>query len=193
MLKYLVIVGAVVSFIGIANYIRQTLLGQTKPNRVTWFMWALAPLIATPAAISDGVTWAAIPVFMSGFGPLLVFISSFFNKNSYWKSTKFDYLCGLFSVLAFILWAITKNPNIAIIFAIASDGTAALPTIIKLWKHPETENISAFIGGTFSALTSFFAIQIWTFSSIGFPIYLISVNLIMIIAFYKNKLLKINS
>src|SRR3989344_785767 len=102
MLQYLVFLGAAANIGGAFFYIRDTLYRKTKPNRATWFMWSLAPLIATGAALSSGVGWAVLPVFMSGFGPLLVFIASFVNKNSYWKLEQFDYWCGLFSVLALL-------------------------------------------------------------------------------------------
>ena len=65
MLQYLVFVGAGVQLLGIAAYVKETLRGKTKPNKVTWLMWSIAPLIATFAALSDGVTLAALPVFMS--------------------------------------------------------------------------------------------------------------------------------
>lgn len=182
-LQYLVFVGAAAQLVGIFSYIKETLRGNNRPNKVTWLMWSVAPIIATFAAISDGIGWAVLPVFMAGFGPLLVFIISFVNKRSYWKLEKFDYLCGFFSILALILWAITKEPVIAIIFAIASDGFAAIPTLVKGWKHPETESIGPFAGGLFSAFTSFTAITIWGFAAVAFPIYLIILNssLILII------------
>src|SRR5262245_153782 len=72
--QYLVLFGAVLSITGWTAYIKNTLNGTTRPNRVTYAMWSVAPLIATVAAVVKGVTWAALPVFMSGFCPLLVFL-----------------------------------------------------------------------------------------------------------------------
>ena len=189
MVKYLVLLGAFISFLGIMRYVTATIRGFSKPNRVTWIMWSVAPMIATFAALSKGVTWAVLPVFMSGFGPALVVAASYFNKNAYWKISKFDLGCGFFSLLGIILCVITKDANYAIIFAILSDFFAAIPTIIKLWKYPETENISAFVGGIFSAITAFFAASSLSFSSVGFSTYLIVVNVLMIFAYYKKKLL----
>lgn len=77
---------------------------------------------------------------MVGFTPLCIFIASFFNKKSYWKITKFDLLCGLFSIFGLVLWYITKEGNIAILFAIFSDLSAGIPTLVKSFKYPETEN-----------------------------------------------------
>jgi hypothetical protein len=177
MLQYLVIVGAIIQLAGIASYIKETLKGNTKPNKITWLLWSVAPMIATFAALSAGVRLSVLPVFMSGFGPFLVFLASFVNKKSYWKLEKFDYICGLCSILALILWGITKEPAIAIIFAIASDGFAAVPTIIKSWKYPETETVTPYITGLLNSSTSFAAIKVWDFASIAFPVYLIIINI----------------
>ena len=139
-------------------------------------MWSIAPLIATAASLSAGVTWAVVPVFISGFCPLLVLGASFVNPHSYWKLEKFDYLCGAFSLLALILWGITKQPDIAILFAIASDGLAAVPTLVKSWKYPETETAIPFTLGIINSLTSFAAISVWTFSAYAFPVYLVFID-----------------
>jgi len=189
-LYYLVFLGAAVQLIGIYSYIKETLQGKVKPNRATWLLWSIAPLIATAAAMFNGVQWAVLPVFMSGFGPLLVFIASFINKESYWKLEGFDYWCGFFSILALILWGITKIPEIAIVFAIASDGFAAVPTLVKSWKYPETENAGPFTAGLFNSLTSFAAIKTWNFSATAFPTYLVFINISIALAIYRLKIFR---
>lgn len=175
MLQYLVFLGVGLQFLGFFHYIKETLFGKTKPNRVTWLMWAAAPLIATAAALVDGVKVAVLPVFMAGFGPLLVLLASFVNPKSYWKLEKFDYFCGSLSILALVLWYITKEPNIAIILAITSDGFAAIPTLVKSWKEPESETASPYIATVFSSLAGLLVIKEWRFSEYAFPIYLILV------------------
>jgi hypothetical protein len=145
-------------------------------------VWSIAQMIATVAALYDGVRWAVLPVFISGFGPLLVFIFSFYNKSSYWKLEKFDYYCGLFSLIALILWLITSMPIIAIIFAILSDIFAAIPTLIKSWNFPETETIYAYIAGLFNSLTFIAVVKTWNWSEVAFPIYLVIVNSLLIIS-----------
>ena len=193
MLQYLVFVGAAVGFFfGTLPYIKDTLSGKTKPNRVSWLMWSVAPLIAAAAIITDGVGWAVLPIFMSGFCPALVFISSFFNKNSYWKLEKFDYFCGFLSAMALVFWGITKEPVVAIIFAIVSDGFAAIPTLIKSWKYPETENMAVYAVSLISVPTGFAAVKIWNFSSIAFLIYLIIINILITSAILRGRFIKKN-
>lgn len=190
MWQYLVFLGAGVGLLGTFAYIRDTLKGETKPNRMTWLMWAVSPLIATGATISKGFSLSVLPVFISGFGPLLVFIASFKNRNSYWKLRKLDYVCGFFSALALIFWIVTKEANVAIFFAVLSDGMASLPTLIKAWGYPETETVSAYLGGFFTSLTSFAAIRVWGFSELAFPIYLLIINSLLIFSVLNKNIFK---
>jgi hypothetical protein len=181
MWEFLVLVAATVSLAAAAVYIRSMFHGQTKPNRVTWFMWSVAPFVATAAAVSDGVGWAVVPVFMSSFCPFLIFTASFFSKEGYWKQTSFDLLCGALSAVALLLWYITSNPNVAIVFAIVSDALAAIPTIIKAKNDPQTESIWPFLVGLFAPLTSFLVAASFGFSEVAFPAYLIVVNSVLVV------------
>jgi len=151
MLAYLVFVAAFATLLATFVYIRSMFKGGAKPNRVSWLMWSIAPFIATAAALSNGVGWAALPVFMSGVSPFMIFSASFVTRKAYWKLVSFDYVCGVLSVLALVLWYLTKDPNVAIVFAIASDGLASIPTLTKAWHHPETESPWPFIVGVFNA------------------------------------------
>jgi hypothetical protein len=182
-----VLLGAILNLCGAAFYIRDTLRGVTQPNRVTWLLWSGAPLIAAAAGFADGVRWAVLPVFMAGFCPFLVLLASFANKKAVWNLSAFDWLCGGLSVLALVLWRVTKNPDIAIVFAIASDALALAPTLKKSWTHPESESDSAFIGGTLSALTGFFAVETWKFSEYGFSAYLVIANAALVLTLRRKK------
>jgi hypothetical protein len=190
MFENLVFVAAFATLLATFVYVRSMFKGGAKPNRVSWLMWAIAPFIATAAATSNGVGWAALPVFMSGLSPLLIFAASFVSKKAHWALASFDYVCGLLSGLALVLWYVTKDPNVAIAFAIASDGLASIPTLRKAWKHPETESGWPFIVGIFNASTSFSALTIWAFSAYAFPAYLIVINILLFFAVYKKNLQK---
>lgn len=174
-----VILGAIISFIGALSYLKDTLSGKAKPNRVTFFLWTLAPFIAFLAEIKQGVGIHALLTFMMGFNPLLILIASFISKKAEWKLTKFDLSCGALSLLGLFLWYVSKNPDVAILFAIIADGLAALPTIVKSYYYPETENYFAYLGGACFALITLLTITIWNFPHVGFPIYILVVNLIL--------------
>lgn len=175
MVQAIVIFSVLLNFVGTYAYIRDTLRGTTKPNRVTWFLWSVAPIIGATAAFYSGVSWATVPVLMTGIFPFLVFVASFWNSNAYWKLETFDYICGAFSVLALVLWAITHEPIIAIIFAIIADAFAALPTLLKAWKYPDTETALAYITAGLSVIASFIVAEP-SFAAYAFPTYLLVIN-----------------
>ncbi len=184
-----VIVGALIALAGTFSYIRGTIQGRTKPNRVTWFMWALAPMVAFGAEIDKGVGLIALMTFTVGFSPLLVFIASFVNKNAVWKLGPFDFICGFLSMLGLVLWLLTKEGNLGIAFAISADTLAALPTIVKSYTNPESENHWVFTVAAINAGIALLTIDDWTFAHYGFPayIFLICVLITSLIVFRLGK------
>src|SRR3990167_11436290 len=167
-----VIVGAVIGFFGGISYLIDTLKGKTKPNKVTWFLWSLAPLIAFSAELSKGVGIQSLMTFMVGFSPLLIFLASFVNKKSYWQLGKFDYLLGALSLTGLILWFILGEGNYAIFFGILADFLAAIPTLVKSFKFPETENYWIFLAYFISSGLTILTIDVWDFAHYGFPVYI---------------------
>lgn len=174
-----VIISAALNLFGSTRYVIATLRGKTKPNRVTWFLWALAPLIAFSAELEKGVGIQSLMTFMVGFGPLLVLIASFVNRKSVWKLTRFDFACGGLSFIGLVLWFLTKEGNLAIALSIAADALAAIPTLVKSYKAPETENSSIFIFGSISAAITLLTIDEWTFAHWGFPAYIFLICLVL--------------
>jgi hypothetical protein len=187
---YVLLLSGIIQLFGSLAYVRDTLTGESQPNRISFFFWSLAPGISTAAALSEGVKWAVLPVFLAGFFPFLVFVASFFNRKAYWKLGAFDWACGFLSLAALILWQITKNAGVAIFFAILSDAAAAIPTIRKSWVDPESETPTIYVTSNFSALASFFVVQEVSFAEIAFPIYLLLINAVILTAIYGGKFQK---
>lgn len=172
-----VILGVLIFFLGSIGYFRETIQGKVKPNRVTWLLWSLAPFIAFFAQIKQGVGIQSLLTFIVAFIPLLILLASFVNKKSYWKIERLDIVCGIFSVLGLILWQITKVGNIAILFSIIADFLAALPTIIKSYRQPETENYVLYLTNAVAALITLLTIKVWSFEQFAFPLYIFLVTL----------------
>lgn len=159
-------VGAALNLWGSGTYVWHTIQGKAKPNRVSWFLWALAPLVAFGAMLSEGVSpLDGLMTFMVGFGPLLVFITSFVNKKSVWKITRFDMVCGALSLLGLLGWVLTRTGNVAIFFSIMADGLAIIPTLVKSWNEPETESHIVYRNGALSAGITLLALDTYGFSA----------------------------
>ncbi len=165
--------GVAIGALGTAVYLRDTLRGTTKPNRVTWLLWAVAPLLAAAVEFDEGVGLRALPTFMVGFMPLLVFIGSFHNPASVWKIRRVDYACGLVSVVGTVTWLVTRNGVLAIAAAILADFMAGVPTVMKSWTHPETETVYSYLGAVISMAVLLLTITHWTFDVAAFPVFIL--------------------
>ena len=171
-----VIVGTLVGAAGAVAYLVNTVKGKVKPNRVTFLLWSVVPFIAFFAQIRQGVGLEALMTFSTGFLPLLVFIASFMNKQAVWKVTRFDLICGFLSLAGLVLWLITKVGNVAIFFSIVADGLAALPTIVKAYKFPDTEIAWPWIATVIGVILTLLTIPAFTFANSGFILYILVVN-----------------
>lgn len=171
-----VIIGTLIGAVGSVAYLIDTLKGKVKPNRVSFLLWSIAPLIAFFAQINQGVGLEALMTFSTGFLPLTVFIASFVNVQAQWKLTRFDLLCGILSLLGLVLWMITKVGNVAIIFSIVADGLAAVPTLVKAYKYPDTEIAWPWIATVVGVILTLLTLSTITFANSGLIIYILILN-----------------
>ncbi len=174
-----VIVGVVIQIIGSWSYFSETLSGKIKANKVTWLLWSLAPIIAFFAQIKQGVGIISLSTLVVGLIPIIIFFASFINKDAEWKLERVDLICGIVSITGLILWMVTRVGNVAILFSIIADGMAAVPTIIKSYKFPETESAPIFSTGIINAGLAILTIKEWSFQNYAFPLYLLIVNVII--------------
>ena len=171
-----IIIGTLIGAVGSLAYLVDTVKGKVKPNRVSFLLWSIAPLIAFAAQIKQGVGLESLMTFSTGFLPLTVFIASFVNKKAEWKITKFDLICGGLSILGLILWLVTKVGNIAITFSILADALAAIPTLVKAYRYPDTEIAWPWIATVFGVVLTLLTLNGLTFANSGFIIYILIVN-----------------
>lgn len=167
-----VFLSVVLILLGDLSYFIATIKGKITPHKVTWFLWAFAALIAFAAQLQQGVGIYSLMTLSVGLIPSLIFLASLFNKNAGWRITGFDLFCGFLSLIGLILWGVTQIGNLAILFSILADGLAAVPTIIKSYQAPETENYHAFLLSGIGAAITLLTIKQWNFANSAFSIYI---------------------
>jgi hypothetical protein len=170
-----VYLGSALGAIGGLFYLRDTLRGTTQPNRVTWLLWAVAPLLAAAVEFDEGVGLRTLTTFMVGFMPLLIFIATFRAPGAVWQVGRLDYLCGALSVLGTIGWLATRSGVVAIVAAICADFLAGVPTLIKSWTNPDSESVSSYLGAVATSLILLLTIDTWTTAVAAFPLFLLCV------------------
>ena len=182
---YWAYVAAVINVLGTLTYVVDVFRGKARPNRVTWGVLTIAPMIAFASMLSQGVGMAqSIVTFSVGFSPFLIFISSFLVKHPAWQLKRFDIGCGVLSLFGLLLWWITGEGNVAIIFSILADGLAFLPTLVKAYYHPETESPWAFMVSQIATIMVLLTVKIWNFENVGFQLYILATNVLAIAFIY---------
>ncbi|MEI7810436.1 MAG: hypothetical protein WCI41_02670 [bacterium] len=171
-------------------YIKSILRSSTRPNMVSFFIWSLAPFIAVFLGYKSGGGISLLGPFMSGFVPLLVFIFCLFKKDSFWKIGLLDIFCGILSLFALVCYILTHNLWVSVLFAIASDLLAYIPTFIKTWKNPETENYFIYLGGILNNAVSLLILRDWSFAIYAFSFYIVLANSFEILLIYRKKIFK---
>ena len=178
------IAGSVINFVACVSYVRAILKGEATPNRVTWFLWALVPVIAAAAQWSSGVGISTLVVLSVGLGPACIVLASFVGGTGSWRLGPFDYVCGACSLAALALWAVTGDPVTAIVLSILADAAAALPTLRKAWLAPATEDRSAYLIAFAGMILGILSVQEATFSAYAFNAYLVVVSLALVLILY---------
>jgi hypothetical protein len=178
---HFVYLGAAIGAVGSLIYARDTWRGTTQPNRVTWLLWAFAPLLAFAVELRSGVGLRTLTTFIIGFMPLVVFVASFHNPASVWKIRRIDYACGAMSLAGTAAWLATQNGVVAIVSAIAADFLAGIPTMIKSWTHPESETITSYIGAAVNSGLLLLTIDRWTTAVAAFPLFILCIATVQVI------------
>ncbi len=164
-----IFLAALLSFAGTYGYIRDTLRGDTSPNRVTWGLWAIEGLLAFVVEIQQHVGLASLTTLMLGLMPFVIVMVSFKNPHSVWKIGRFDLFCGLISLAGLVFWGLVNEPTVALISFVAADQIAALPTVRKAWIAPSTESPRVFFLGVANCGITLLTLKHFTTAGVLFP------------------------
>jgi hypothetical protein len=173
------VVGAIIGSLGGLFYLYETIVGKAKPNRVTWLLWGLFPMIIFVAQRAQGVEGLSWATFAAGFNPFLILLASFLNKQAYWRTEPRDYYLMVAAVVGIVLWAITDNPNLALLFSLLADFLAGLPTLLKAYRYPQTESWKAYAISTVGFGMAMLAIPRFTFENYAFISYIFVLNALL--------------
>lgn len=176
-----VFAGALLGLIGSIRYAVAITRGNVRPNLVTWSLWASAPLIGFLAQLDSGVGLPAMMTLAAGTGPLLVIITSLIARRHYAHLSIVDLVCAGVAVAALGVWLGLGKAPLAVFFAVSADAVAALPTLIKAWRHPDSENIFFYVLVGIGATITLMTIQAWTPQAWAFAVYQLSICVILVV------------
>lgn len=178
----------VLSLISPIFYTKSILAGKAKPHRIT-------RLIVWLAAVA-GILGILQSTNLAG----IIFAGIFFVRASYLLvmaliygvggTTKLDIWCLVIGVLALILYVLTGNGLLAVTFGVLADAIAYIPTFVKTWRKPESEDPFFFGIEAVAALFAIFAIGELRVD-ILFPIWFVVSSLIVLALIYRKKIFRL--
>ncbi len=178
-------VGVVAAVTSTALYLLDMRAGRVQPNRVSWFLWGVPPLIAAGIAWGEGARDSAALVALFGVCPLIIVGASFFMRQARWALGSFDYACGALSVMALAVWIGLDHPFYATLMSIGADSCASLPTLRKSWRSPFSESWMPYLLGGIGSACAVLEVRDPLSVEMMFPAWLLgwSLGLALVIGF----------
>lgn len=182
------ILSAVFTMVGVFSYLRCIYKGENSPHVLSWLGWAFITTIGAFAMLDSGSTWGTIFIFANSFSCIVVALYSIYRKVGVWSTTVYDYLFFGLGILGIILWQVLSLPLLAIILSVLADLFFAIPTIIKVYKYPKSENASSWVPYCIAGVFGLLAIGKLSLSEVLYPLYVAFLNfLILVIIVFKGK------
>ncbi|MEI6022611.1 MAG: hypothetical protein WCQ32_02100 [bacterium] len=180
------IIAGIISSLAYIVYIYSILKGESKPSRVTWWVWTFMGLILAISYYFSGARntiWSPIVEFI---GPLIIALLSI-TYGEGGVEEKSDVICFFGGIVSIILWIVFKSPIVALVTSLFSDMFAIIPTIKKSYLRPQDENIWAWFGTGIADTTNLFAAERMSFGILVYPAYMVAVDFIVVLVLFVSK------
>ena len=114
--------------------------------------------------------------FVLGVTPLVVCVLALVTGRADSGRVGLSAACTVIAVVGIVLWQLTSNPVLAVLFCIVADLFASLPTLIKANVEPLSEYPLPYLMSATAMAITLLTIQDWSFAVYGFPLYMLLIN-----------------
>ena len=177
MTDFRVVLGLIATIIALAGYIpyfKNILTGKTKPHAFSWLIWSILTGIAFAAQVVENAGPGAWVTGFTALGCFTIFILSLFKgKRSF---VLFDWFALVASLVALLLWWLTKDPTMSVILITLTDAIAFLPTFRKAFYKPYEETATTFALSGLKFFIALFALETIIISTWLYPASLVVMN-----------------
>lgn len=184
-INYWIIGTLILSLISPVSYTKSMLAGKSKPHRVTRFIVWLASIAGMLGVLhSSNISGQIFALIFFLRATYLLAMSLKYGVNG---TSRIDLYCLGLGLLALLAYVTTHNGIITISLGILADLIAYIPTFIKTYHNPESEDPLFF---TIEGLASLLGIlAIWQLRvDILFPIWFLISCVIVVSLIYRKRL-----
>jgi hypothetical protein len=184
-MDYWIIGTLILSLLSPISYTRSMLAGKAKPHKVTRLIVWLASIAGLLGVLHSpntaGVIFAGI--FFARASYLLV-MSLIYGTGG---TSRLDKSCLVIGIVALVAYVATGSGLLAISLGILSDLIGYIPTFVKTWRQPKSEDPLFFGIESLASLLAIFAI--WELRpDILFPMYFFICGAFVIFLIYRKQL-----
>jgi hypothetical protein len=182
MLAFFGYISGILSVLCYLPYIRDILLGKTKPERASWFIWSVLGSIAFFSQLSKGASYSLWLPGVQTPGVLLVFLLSL--KFGVGGLQRNDSIALLIAGGALALWYLTKEAALALYLVLLIDSTGAVLTLHKAYDYPESETLSTWVLAGLAGLFATLAVGRFDVILLSYPLYTFGTNVLIVSAIF---------
>jgi hypothetical protein len=183
-------IAGIIHLIAFVPYFIGILRGRTKPHRGSWFVWAALSftlLASYRAAGGEEAIWSPVAMFA---GSAAIFLLSLRYGVGGWDNPLDRYcLIGALSGIAALF--IFQTPLYALAISMLTDLFAAIPTARKAVYDPDSEDVTAWGLAFLASVINLWAIDDWSFSISGYPVYAAIVFALICIPLFRYHILRL--
>ncbi|MDE2133926.1 MAG: hypothetical protein KGJ49_04945 [Alphaproteobacteria bacterium] len=175
------ITAAVLSFVTCPMYVLAIVRGQTKPDRVTWWVLAFVSgmIASTYHAVGARETlWLPVEYTLSF---LIVAFFSIRYGDGPPRLHLLDRICVAGAIASGLIWWALNSPAIALLACIVTEFIGLFPTIVKAYARPWTENRPAWIIATVASALNVLALTSYGLTLSAYPIYVLATNIVILV------------
>lgn len=168
------IAASVLNLLGYIPYIRDILRGIVKPQRVTWGIWSILTTIAAVNQIlNDGghSSW-----FFVSTAALVMLTFALSLKYGMGGASHLDRVCLALAIVLLVYWLTVQDTRLSTLIAVIIDVIGAIPTLIKTYRHPETETYPQWVLAGIGGLLTMFAVTRLDWALLIYPAYIFIMN-----------------
>ena len=163
----------ILALVAYIPYFIAMIRGTTRPSRATWWIWSVVGIVFGASYYSSGAVDTIWVPISNVIGPFITAILSLKYGEGGW--TPFDRKCLAGAAMSLALWWVFDSPLVALVTVIAVDFLGALPTIVKTHHDPESEDRFAWSISLVGNIMNMFAIKLWSFAIMTYPVYMLCV------------------
>lgn len=141
--QILPILAVTLAIAGYIPYIAAVLRGEARPNRASWWIFAVS------AGAGAASSWAAgargtvgVPVT---YAICCVAVGLLSLRRGEGGVGRLDRSCLAVAAASLAVWWATGEPMLAIVMNCVVDAAGSVPTVVKAWRDPARENGTAWL------------------------------------------------